>query len=185
MGIGEPLLNMNNITYAYHYVKQETNFNRYKISIATMVPKNKLTQLNNFAILNSKEHCKVHYSIHSMFNRENLIPLGHNSEEVIKLMRQINKDYNTELELHYNLINKINDSIEEIKVLADQNIPVSFIRLSDTDELFQTPQSHVDILENMLKKEYPHLDFECYTPPGADIRASCGQFSTEIYGNRG
>lgn len=185
MGIGEPLLNIYNIVSATNNIKSMFQFPKFKVSISTMVPENSIDKLEYFAQEMKNEHSKIHYSIHGMFNREYLIPKGKDYKEVINTLKTINKNYNTELELHYNLINGVNDSIEEIRELAKLDIPVSFIRLADTDELFKTPESHVNKIEETLKLEFPNLDFECYTPPGASIRASCGQFSVEEYGSRG
>ncbi len=95
------------------------------------------------------------------------------------------------VEIHYALIEYVNDKISDAWVLAKllryKNIPIKFLHYNakknntikasnkETYDMFK------DILYGSTDGEFIGIETEFYTPPGLDIGASCGQFIPDYY----
>ncbi len=115
-GIGEPLLNWDNVKKAFWYFKE----NRLKSSFYTTG-----FPLKNFKELLELPHNGINLSLHSVIEekRKELIPYGHPIKDILQVLEEhLSKLSNRKRKLYsiaYLLIKDINDTKEELDKLAD------------------------------------------------------------------
>jgi adenine C2-methylase RlmN of 23S rRNA A2503 and tRNA A37 len=87
------------------------------------------------------------------------------------------------VEIHYTLINGVNDSDEELKQLCNKlqkyNIPIKFIRFNPVNELKSSKKEEIWI--KRIREECSNLRIKTYSPPGREIGSSCGEFTKHYY----
>ncbi len=200
MGVGEPFLNINLIFGLYDYFKKNAA-QKIGLALATML----LTQqpLGRLAgkVKNDNLPLKIHFSLHSPIEkiRKNIIPSA--SAKIDECLRSLTHYRNTALsnpivvknlsqfhkqtdfvEIHYTLIDKINDSDEELagmfKIGNKYKIPLKLIKFNPTKALCPSPKTGY-----WLQKLSENYDAPVcvYAPPGANIGSSCGQFTKHYY----
>jgi len=204
MGVGDPLLNLELIKSVYlneQLIKDTLNYSDINYAISTMMPNDNIKILiemvNELSI-----PLKLHFSLHTPVNekRKKLIPSTNVTiEEALQYMldyRNLIMENNTimnsyikfhrttdPVEIHYTLIEKINDSNEELKILCDllqkYKIPIKFIKFNPVNELkiSEKEKIWVDTIKNTIKD----LRIKTYTPPGRQIGSSCGEFTKHYY----
>ena len=203
MGVGEPLLNLKLLIDVFEHEKEikKLGYKNISYSISTMMPNDNLKRLTN--IVNELNiPLKVHYSLHNPINsdRKKLIPnsnltinealnLLKNYEQTIKKNLNIMKKYKIfhptkELtELHYTLIENINDSSlclnHLISLLTKYKMPIKFIRFNPINNLEISTKENYWI--KMINNELPDIRVKLYTPPGREIGSSCGDFTKHYY----
>lgn len=191
MGCGEPLINH------YHVVRSMmVIMNKYlgivqltRFAIATSLPKSSET---NFSILTEeiklfnipvKLHLSLHYTSDEL--RRQWMPNAGKIEKAIELLYDFKEKTKNSVEIHYALIDGINDRIEDadilVKLLGNKGIPVKF--------MFYNKNPNVDFIASSIEKlkifqdkfEKANIKMEYYIPPGLDVGASCGQFLLDYY----
>lgn len=203
MGVGEPLLNLKLIEdiYSNESKIKEYGYDNICYAISTMMPNDNILKLTEMANrLNMP--LKVHFSLHTPIDkdRSELIPstrvsvsealeyLIHYREVIQKndtIMREYTKIRNTNdpVEIHYTLIDGINDSEKELnlvkELLSKYKITIKFIRFNPINDLKRSPNE--ELWTSTLKKEVPDLRVKVYSPPGREIGSSCGEFTKHYY----
>lgn len=204
MGVGEPLLNLDLIKEVYNLedkIKKELGYSLICYAIATMMPnKNilKLTELVNELNI----PLKVHFSLHTPIdnNRFNLIPSTRvNVEEALSYLENYKKilqsneiimdkykkmhSNNIPIEIHYTLINGVNDGDIELdkicNLLNSYKIPLKFIRFNPKDKLEISNKE--DKWVSVINERVLDLKIKRYSPPGREIGSSCGEFTRHYY----
>lgn len=204
MGVGEPLLNLKLIEEIYDKedeIKEALGYKEISYALATMMPNDNMKKLEEI-VIKKKIPLKVHFSMHTPIDedRKELIPstnvsietalnyLIHyrNSVQQEKEIIDIYKNFHRTIdpvEIHYTLIENINDSAKELKraceLLEEYQIPIKFIRFNPINELKRS-DNEVIWLE-VLKNRIPNLRIKTYSPPGRDIGSSCGEFTKHYY----
>lgn len=204
MGVGEPLLNLKLIEDVYkneNLIKEKLGYEDIGYAIATMMPNNNIFRLKEI-VCRLNIPLKVHFSMHTPINskRYNLIPSTNvsisealaylvNYRESLQANEEIMKKYinlhttDDPIEIHYTLINGVNDSqIELIKVcelLSKYNISIKFIRFNPINELKISSNENKWISE--ISKTIPQLRIKTYCPPGKEVGSSCGEFTKHYY----
>lgn len=204
MGVGEPLLNLDLIKEVYNLedkIKKELGYSLICYAIATMMPnKNilKLTELVNELNIPLKVHFSLHTPINS--NRFNLIPSTRvNVEEALSYLENYKKilqsneiimdkykkmhSNNIPIEIHYTLINGVNDGDIELdkicNLLNSYKIPLKFIRFNPKDKLEISNKE--DKWVSVINERVLDLKIKRYSPPGREIGSSCGEFTRHYY----
>lgn len=204
MGVGEPLLNLPLIEGIYRRedeIKKQLGYNEISYALATMMPNNNLKKLTE--IVNDLNiPLKVHFSLHTPIDedRKELIPSTRVSVEealnylteyrnVIQKNDKIMEKYikfhrtNDPVEIHYTLIDKVNDGNKELtsicKILEKYKIAIKFIRFNPKDTL--TKSKKEDLWIKTIKQKVPNLRIKTYSPPGRQIGSSCGEFTKHYY----
>ena len=204
MGVGEPLLNLNLIEEVYKMdkiIKDNLGYENVGYALATMMPNNnilKLTELVN----NLNIPLKIHFSMHTPIDnkRFDLIPSSKvtveqaltyliNYRNIIQSNEKIMDKYiklhrtNDPIEIHYTLIEGVNDSDEELKNLCDllskYKVPIKFIRFNPLNDLKISENEEKWVKE--ISKSVPELRVKTYSPPGREIGSSCGEFTKHYY----
>lgn len=205
MGVGEPLLNQKLILDVFkesNNIKKLLGYTDISFAIATMVPN--ISLLKDFIKMINENNIplKIHFSMHTPIdeNRFKLIPSSNASIEGIlnelisysllsknnaKIMNNYLKFHrnNLPIEIHYTLINGINDGKLELNkisnLLSKYVIPIKFIKFNPTKEM-----SISDNEENWittLKEKLFDFQIKTYSPPGKEVGSSCGEFTKHYY----
>lgn len=204
MGVGEPLLNLKLIEQVYlneHIIKEKLGYKEIGYAISTMMPNDNIKLLTDI-VNNLNIPLKVHFSLHTPIDkiRKTLIPNTKVDVEdalnYLKYYREILQSNNKFLneyvkfhrtddpvEIHYTLIENVNDSINELDILCKlektYQIPIKFIRFNPTNSL--NASKNQDIWINSLNKNIPNLRVKYYCPPGKGVGSSCGEFTKHYY----
>ena len=204
MGVGEPLLNLELIEKVYkseYYIKERLGYDDVSYALASMMPNDNILKL--IELVNSiNMPLKIHFSLHNPIDskRKELIPntkvsvedaLGYlvNYRNIIQSNKIIMNKYikfhrtNDPVEIHYTLIDDINDSNEELNVMINllkkYEIPIKFLKFNPTNKM--QISKNEDIWLKKIKKEIPNLRVKTYSPPGKEVGSSCGEFTKHYY----
>jgi len=166
MGVGEPLLNLELIN---DLCATET-----RVSIATIFPFVPISPL--------PENLKIHYSLHSPFHEERLKIMPQAKATTFEVRRfLINHDGDTEI--HYTLIDGINDSDDDLAALVElyrnSYITIKFLDFKTSYKSSLSKSNKVTHWMQTLTKY--NIDCEFYYPPGENIQSSCGLFTEGFY----
>ena len=203
MGVGEPQLNLELIKDVFlneDIIKKEYKYKNIGYSVSTMMPFNNIDELINI-VLSNNIPLKLHFSLHSPMDkkRNELIPATKvsvkkafellstyrkllNQNETIKQEYSKFHDNYDFTEIHYTLIDNVNDSDEELNMLYDllsiYKIPIKFISFNPKDDLKRSDKE-----ELWIKKlsEINGLIVKRYSPPGREVGSSCGEFTKHYY----
>ncbi len=204
MGVGEPLLNLNLIKEVYEneeLIKKALNYEEVGYALATMMPNDNLVELTT-KVYELNMPLKVHFSLHTPIDekRYDLIPSTNvtveqalaylvNYRDKVKANNTIMSKYlelhqtADPIEIHYTLINGVNDSQNELDLLIDllkkYQIPIKFIRFNPINELKVSENENMWI--EKIKNTLPDLKIELYCPPGKEVGSSCGEFTKHYY----
>jgi len=204
MGVGEPLLNLELLKGVYQneqLIKDNLNYLDINYAISTMMPNDnvlKLIEIENELNIS----LKLHFSLHTPIDKERkkLIPstnvtieealtyLSKYREVITKndiIMNSYINFHRTDdpIEIHYTLIDNINDLKEEIETLCNllkiYQIPIKFIKFNPINELKISENEKYWI--DTITKNINNLRIKTYSPPGRQIGSSCGEFTKHYY----
>ncbi len=185
MGVGEPLLNVDGVIES---AKQLTQLNTYKtvrFGVSTLIPGKKpfLNLMEQVAVNNL--NMKLHWSLHTTQSatRKSLMPSAFGIRESAALVGQYLDNTKCPVEIHYTLINGINDQLRDIKnidLLIDKRIPIKILRFAPHK---LEPDLEESTRVEAFRKSLESIGYtvEVYSPPGRDIGSSCGQFILDKY----
>ncbi len=185
MGMGEPLLNSENLfeTLSILLSPKAHNFSRNKITVSTCgIIEDSLQELAKFGV-------KLAISLHAPNNdiRNQLMPINrkYTIEQILKAAKQYQTKSNTEkITFEYLLLDKVNDSIEGAKQLIKllRNFPakVNLIVYNDwPNSLFKGTKR--DKANSFSKYLIQHgLRSVIRKSRGDDILAACGQLKSKF-----
>ncbi len=195
MGVGESFLNINLIAEIYK-IFREDEFNNLSLALATMMPTLKPVDF----LITEKMPIKIHFSLHSPIDeiRSEIIPsskipiekclnaMVKYRESIIdnKIIENLSKFHSnySPVELHYTVIQEVNDSEKELEQLIWYGkvfyIPLKILKFNPTEILARSKKEQYWI--DVLKSEYDAPVY-MYAPPGPNIGSSCGQFTKHYY----
>ena len=205
MGVGEPLLNQKLILDTFHEsdkLKKMLGYEEISFAISTMVPSLGLLKQFVRTVNVNNIPVKIHFSMHTPIDekRMELIPSTNATiEEVLKELdyycllcrdnKQIMDNYlkfhrnNITAEIHYTLINGVNDSLEELEKIIDllqrYIIPIKFIKFNPLNDLVVSRVE--DYWYNTLRERLYDYQVKRYSPPGREVGSSCGEFTKHYY----
>lgn len=177
MGTGEPfnlyfdntlISSMQNI-----YLNHRDKYKIIRFGLATCLPKNNIERFFKFCfdVKKHKLNVKLHLSLHFTDNitRKEWMPSSLDIKSSLAACKFYKEYTSNNVEIHYTLIDEVNDTNENISNLIDiqkqYNFNIKFISYNEKDNL-----------EHKKSKIRPILDqCEFYTPPGISIGSSCGQ----------
>ena len=203
MGVGEPLLNLELIEDVYNYENdiKKIGYDNVSYALSTMMPNDNILKLSKM-VNELNMPLKVHFSLHSPIDeiRKKIIPSSkikvedalnllllysynvRNNKIIMNNYRMFHVD-NIPIEIHYTLINNINDSNKElnklIRLLKEYNIPIKFISFNPVSELAKSGKE--DEWIKSISDNIPNLKVKKYSPPGREVGSSCGEFTRHYY----
>ena len=204
MGVGEPLLNfqlIKDIFLSEDKIKKELNYEEISYALATMMPNKNIEKITK-EVNELNMPLKIHFSLHTPIDEDRikLIPSTKvninealtyliNYKELMQSNKKIMHRYtkihrnNIPIEIHYTLIDKINDTKLELEKLYEllkvYNIPIKFIKFNPKEDLSisKKEKQWIEYLNNNVK----NIKIKTYTPPGREIGSSCGEFTKHYY----
>jgi 23S rRNA (adenine2503-C2)-methyltransferase len=185
MGMGEPMLNFNNIVPVLNSLLSSKEFGIGKrhitVSSVGIVPAIKKLADSNFGV-------RLALSLHAVDDkqRKKLVPdnLGFSIEDILKVGKYYLKKTNSHLTIEYVLVKGINVSSADAHKLArllkrytliNSNVQVNLIPFNPvTGVQFQIPdKKSIQKFKNILK--FNGITVNIRQSKGADINAACGQ----------
>jgi 23S rRNA (adenine2503-C2)-methyltransferase len=185
MGMGEPMLNFNNIVSVLNSLLSRTEFGIGKrhitISSVGIVPAVKKLADGNFGV-------RLALSLHAVDERQRkkIVPenLGFSIEDILKAGKYYLKKTRSHLTIEYVLVKGINVSSADAHKLArllrrysliNSDVQVNLIPFNPvTDVQFQTPdKKSIQKFKNILKLN--GITVNIRQSKGVDISAACGQ----------
>jgi 23S rRNA (adenine2503-C2)-methyltransferase len=185
MGMGEPLLNYQNVRDAVNIILNNTQIGKNHITLSTLGIIETL-----YKILTDKEwpDIRIALSLQSADykTRKKLLlnPAPDFTEEIVKWSKRYFKKYNRRnnyLTIEYLLIKDINDSVNEVESLLRflkkiARVKVNLIPFNETDNKFKRPKRE-KMDEFKARIEQRGITVTIRESKGQDISAACGQLS--------
>ncbi|MFA9460848.1 23S rRNA (adenine(2503)-C(2))-methyltransferase RlmN [Thiohalorhabdus methylotrophus] len=179
MGMGEPLLNYDAVLRTIHLLMDDYAFglSRRRITVSTVGVVPKITELGQDTPVN------LAISLHGVTDevRDYIVPI--NRTYPLERLLQACRDYplppNRRITFEYVMLDGVNDSPEEARMLADRlaGIPakVNLIPFNPFPqaEFRRSPQKTIDRFRDILLER--GMVAVTRTPRGEDIDAACGQ----------
>ena len=179
MGIGEPLLNYDNLIKAFHILNKKYPNNKFALATTGVNLKNILNLAKDLKDINK---FKLTISLHSADEekRKYLMPISNDLISLVKTVKKYKAISGREVECNYVLFNNINDSIEDAKKLfeilgKDEYIKINKFNNVKISELSESKNKDIFIstLENL------GMQVEYYETNGVDIDGACGQMISD------
>jgi 23S rRNA (adenine2503-C2)-methyltransferase len=149
MGCGEPLLNLENVTLSMILLRSFALKieKRCRFAIATLLPKMAWVNIANLADFVKKQslHVKVHLSLHFTSDevRHHWMPQAIDIEPSICALEMYKKYTNESVEIHYTMIEGVNDSAGHANILGGllqgRGIPVKLLQYNQRSCLEYKP----------------------------------------------
>jgi adenine C2-methylase RlmN of 23S rRNA A2503 and tRNA A37 len=164
MGMGDPVLN----PILVNELADEVD----RVAIATIFPGKTIKAI--------QPDVKIHYSLHSPLEEKRDLIIPAIKMPIKEVMEYLS--YRRDKEIHYTLIDDVNDSdieLSELYNLLDQyKINIKFLAFNETGNLKKSYKIDQWIRE---LSDIDGVGVEFYTPPGRNIGSSCGEFSKFFY----
>ncbi len=181
MGMGEPLLNWDNLLSALKIIKDDLNIGSRKISVSTagIIPK-----IYEFADLNTEINLAISLHAPDQETRQQIMPIAlkYQFPDLIKSLNYYTAHTRRQLFLEYALIDGINDSeshLDKLITLLKSNrlFYLNLIPLNPVKGGLN-PSSNLNLFADTLEKN--HLNFSLRRSLGKSTNSACGQL---IVGN--
>ncbi len=181
MGMGEPLLNLNNVVESVRLMTEYGRIFPEKITVSTVGIIKGI-----YALMEKETRVKVAVSLHSAIQekREKLIPVARQNPlpELKKAILDYKKRTLQKVSLEYVLMKGVNDGDDDIKELMifarEINCPVNLIEYNPVPQrpdLSFSGERRVNEVMAFLKMHNVYSSFR--RARGQDIMAACGQLA--------
>jgi 23S rRNA (adenine2503-C2)-methyltransferase len=176
MGIGEPLLNLTNLSNAIIELAIKYPNTKFALATTAVIPEKILELLSNINPINIKITISLHASNNEIRNK--IIPNLNNIDEILKTRKVYNDNYNRDFEWNYVLLDNINDSeysAHELSLLLgkDSYIKINKFNTIDNCNFKESSPEKIKTFLNILMDN--NLNVEQYETNGSDIQGACGQ----------
>jgi 23S rRNA (adenine2503-C2)-methyltransferase len=185
MGMGEPMLNYQNVLQSVERITAEDSLamSAQRITVSTVGIAPMIRQLGR-----DKVRFNLALSLHSAVNekRNQIIPynLRNTLEDLIEAVKFFHEQTNTRITLEYVMLRGFNDTISDARALAEfcKNFPVK-INLIQYNPVENVPyedsgQERTEAFKAFLDKK--NLVVNIRRSRGKDIDAACGQLANKI-----
>jgi len=187
MGCGEPLANVGEVLTSMTLL--DSDYENIRFGLATSLPKNRWTEVTYFTqyVKEMRLPVKVHLSLHYTTDeiRYEWMPNSLDIRPCLDLMNVYKNLTKNNVEIHYALINGVNDTIEDqirlSGMLQNFDFNVKFMLYNEKESL-EEKASNLDKYNEFTKLlNVAGVKHEYYEAPGKDVGASCGQFLFDKY----
>ncbi|MDD5569553.1 MAG: 23S rRNA (adenine(2503)-C(2))-methyltransferase RlmN [Bacteroidales bacterium] len=188
MGMGEPLLNYENVTCAINLITSEDglNISYQRITISTVGLPKMLRKLGD-----DKVKVNLAVSLHSAVDekRNEIIPVNiHNPlKELSSALKYYYSKTENRITIEYILLKDFNDSLVDAKELATfcKSFPckINIIEFNNVENTEYYPSTHERKTEFVNFLESKNMIVNVRRSRGKDIDAACGQLAGKIINN--
>ncbi len=175
MGIGEPLLNYDNLVKAFYVLDKRYPNNKFALATTGVNLKNILSLAKDLKNINK---FKLTISLHSAneTKRHYLMPVSSKLSSLVKTVKKYKKESGREVEWNYVLFNNINDSIEDAEKLFELLGKDEYIKINKFNKVEISKLSESKNKEMFISKlKSLGMPVEYYETNGVDIDGACGQ----------
>jgi 23S rRNA (adenine2503-C2)-methyltransferase len=185
MGCGEPLLNHNHVFHSMCRIARQIPHSRF--ALATLIPSHSWDNFFDLtaSIARKELPVKIHLSLHFPYDslRQEWMPAALSIGPSIAALEFYKKITGQSVEIHYALIDNVNDSVRHADELASlikgRNIPVKLLRYNERQSIDYHTSERVGFFQSILSQH--GINHEYYEPPGIDVGSSCGMFLLDYY----
>jgi adenine C2-methylase RlmN of 23S rRNA A2503 and tRNA A37 len=192
MGSGEPLLNTTNMVAAMINMRDTYGDENVRFAFATMIPLGLSKEMLYLADTVSKERLRVkaHLSLHFTDDetRERYMPNAEDIDKSLYALEAYRYWSGQEVEIHYTLIDGVNDGpkgVADLARLIHPKIGIKVLHYSENPKLTDKRGDPLEMSEcpNEFVYRLKEMGYnaEYYKPNGLDIGSSCGQFNLDRY----
>ena len=178
MGIGEPLLNYDNLIKSFNYLNNKYPNNKFALATTGINLENILKLATDLKDLKFKLTISLHSANET--KRNSLIPINAKLTSLVNTVKEYEKISQKEVEWNYVLFDGINDSINDAKLLFDLLGKDSFIKINKFNKVKDSNLEESKNIESFISelKKYG-MSVEYYETNGSDINGACGQLTSE------
>ena len=192
MGSGEPMLNCSGVInsaldlkYNEHWEHIQKSYKNIRFAISTILPGKNRFKTFKENVITYKLPFKLHWSLHSLNvpSRKSLMPAASPVVEGLEMIEEYMEETEQPVEIHYTLINNVNDSEEDLDKFEKLVTKKANIKILKFAEKKEKPDMYESANTAFFRKGLEDRGFmvEVYSPPGRDISASCGMFILDQY----
>lgn len=178
-GMGEPLMNYDNVISAIEKIRGRLGLRHFELATVGIVPR--IHDLAGY-LKNSDLHLRLNLSLHASTDeqRNSLIPYTkkYGVGDIISAANDFARITGTTVRIRYMLINGLNDSDEDINkltgLLQDKPLKLIISQYNDNNIKSLTPPNPIEVLEfyNKIKE---NIDCDIFHNFGGAILGGCGQ----------
>ena len=192
MGMGEPLLNMDELLLSIQSINKDLKISQRKITVSTVALPKKIIELSEFSIKRlGKCQFTLAISLHAPNQkiRENIIPSakGYTIKNIIKDCREYVRKTGRRISFEYILLGGINDQIEHADELSNLvkgfQCHVNLIQYNQIREMSfkRSTSKNAQNFKNRLLKN--GINASIRKSRGLDKNAACGQLRQKLMHN--
>jgi 23S rRNA (adenine2503-C2)-methyltransferase len=178
-GMGEPLLNLGNVTKAIEKIRDRYGLSHFELATVGVVPR--IYDLARY-LKNSSIRLRLNVSLHAPTDdkRRYLIPYTkkHGIKDIITAAHDFAEATKTKARIRYMLIRNLNDSDEDadrlIELLEGRPLKLIISQYNDNNITGMTPTNPLDVL-NFYNKIKESIDCDIFHNFGSAISGGCGQ----------
>ena len=189
MGMGEPLLNLDELLLAIRSINEDLNISQRKMTVSTVAIPNKIKQLSNLSFERlGKCQFTLAISLHAPNQeiREKIIPSAKNYKinQIIKDCRKFVKDTGRRISFEYILLDGINDKEEHAdqlsRLVKGFQCHVNLINYNNIGEINfrKTSSTNANKFKNRLSKN--GINVSLRKSRGLEKNAACGQLRQKL-----
>ena len=190
MGAGEPLLNVSGLIESARRITIENDlksllgYRNVRFAVSTIIPTPRMFDDFTWQVVSHQLPFKLHWSLHStnVETRKSLMPCALSINEAAPLLSNYAMITGQPVEIHYTLIDGINDTsqdVENIAKIVDKNFTIKLLKFAPRQDNDMAESVNTLFFRSELEKR--GFTVEVYSPPGRDIGSSCGQFIVDQY----
>ena len=185
MGMGEPLLNLNNLLNAIDVIvdNDALGFSPQRITVSTS---GLVKEIKKLADIKPKFNLAISLHTANNLKRTNLMPVNKSNPlpELINALKYYHSKTNARITFEYLMLNNVNDSLQDAKELAEfcKNFP-SKINIIEYNEIQDSEyqKSGIEKTQEFVNyMESKNLVVNVRRSRGKDIDAACGQLANKI-----
>lgn len=179
MGIGEPLLNYDNLINSFRYLNEKYHNSKFALATTGIDLDNilklaeDLKEINNF---------KLTISLHSADEnkRRKLIPISKDLASLVETVNKYQQLSKRDVEWNYVLMKDVNDSDDDAKKLYELLGKNAYVKLNKYNKVEISELTKSDKVDSFILelKKYG-MKVEYYETNGEDVDAACGQMISE------
>ena len=189
MGMGEPLLNLDELLLAIRSINEDLNISQRKMTVSTVAIPNKIKQLSNLSFERlGKCQFTLAISLHAPNQeiREKIIPSAKNYKinQIIKDCRKFVKDTGRRISFEYILLDGINDKEEHAdqlsRLVKGFQCHVNLINYNNIGEINfrKTSSVNANKFKNRLSRN--GINVSLRKSRGLEKNAACGQLRQKL-----
>lgn len=178
MGIGEPLLNYDNLIKSFNYLNDKYPNNKFALATTGISLENILKLAEDLKNIKFKLTISLHSA--NQEKRNSLMPINTNLITLINTVKEYKKISKKKVEWDYVLFDGINDTTNDAKLLSELLGKNEFIKINKFNKVTDSnliESKNINLFISELKKK--GMQVEYYETNESDINGACGQMISE------